>query len=366
MFDFIWRWLGGGSSSKPKKRAGRQRDDEEEEPLDPEQKRAWIAAQRKRIADHFAAEAELDDPDPQAAWSFPPHVIIWSIRDGWAISGAPPIEHVVGDESLGSARDAARHFARRFRERSRRLASSKGRADESDALARWAEALMNSVRLDDGWSDALPGDEPPSAQRAEELLRGALFDTSADPDLTPTLRILHRRKEAPGGDHHGIYFYLDVSGRPGPRLFDALARRMVEIDTQFAPLVAYRVQYALVYFGVNFGQPAKEMEVEKQADEMRARNPELSRRIDEYGPKGNDMLPIHFVDSTDQPFTAHPCMVREPGKPYTAEAKYFNCRDRAFHKQMEGSSDVGLRLIAASIDPDVVAEARRAFRARRT
>ena len=46
---------------------------------------------------------------------------------------------------------------------------------------------------------------------------------------------------------------------------------------------------------------------------------------------------------------------------YTAEAKYFNCRDQPFHKSMETSPDVVLRMIAASINPDVVAEARKAF-----
>ena len=98
--------------------------------------------------------------------------------------------------------------------------------------------------------------------------------------------------------------------------------------------------------------------------QMRARNPEMSRRIDEYGLKGSDLIPIHLVDNTDQPFTAHPCLIREPDNPYTAEAEYFNCRDQEFHKEMESSSVVAMRLIAASIDPDVVAEARRAFAAR--
>jgi hypothetical protein len=344
---------------------GRNQHDDEDVPLDPRATREWVAKQRRRMCEFIDAEGELDNPDPQHAWSFPPHVIVWSLTNGWAINGSSPSDYVVADDALGSPRDAARYFARRFRERARRLeAARSGRtSDESQALTRWASAIMMSARDDEGWPEELPGNESPGAQRAESLFNGPLFNTTADPDLGSTLCIAHRRKDAPGGEHHGIYFYLDVS-RHTPRLFDALAKRIVDIDSYFAPLVAHRVQYAMVYFGINFGHAAQEIEVEKQADDMRARHPELSRRIDEYGAKDGDLLPIHFVDDRDQPFTAHPCLVREPGKAYKAEGSYFNCRDQKFHKQMEGSSLVAMRLIAASIDPDVVAEARRAFATR--
>jgi hypothetical protein len=341
-----------------------RRDDNEreDEPLDPRALREWIARHRRRLCDYIDAEGEVDDPNPQHAWSFPPHVIVWSINNGWAINGATPTDYVVGNDTLGSARDAARYFVRHFRERARRLeAARSGRVSEdSQALTRWASALMMSVRDDAGWPEELPGNEPPGARRAEALLNGPLFDTAAAAELASTVRIVHRRKAAPGGEHHGIYFYLDVS-RHTLRLFDALAKRIVDIDAYFAPLVVHRVQYAMVYFGINFGNAAQEIEVEKQADDMRVRNPELSRRIDEYGAKDGDLLPIHFVDNANQPFTAHPCLVREPGKAYKAEDSYFNCRDQKFHKQMERSTLVSMRLIAASIDPDVVTEARRAF-----
>ncbi len=136
---------------------------------------------------------------------------------------------------------------------------------------------------------------------------------------------------------------------------------MLEVETQFAPLVGHRVQYALVFFGITFGMPDQEMEAERQADKMRERHPELSQKIDAYGAGNADLLPIHFVDDGDVPFTAHPCMVRDPNKPYTAEAKHFDCRDQPFHKSMEESPDVALRLIAGSIAVDVVKEARKAF-----
>ena len=330
-----------------------------------DEQRDWLARERRRLCEYIDAEGEIDDPNPQVAWTFAPHVVVWSITGGWAISGNPPTNYVVANDALGSPRDAARYFARRFRERARRLEAPTGRTtEESRALTRWAEALMTSVRQDDGWPENLPGDEAPAVARARAMLGGSLFKPATDPELAPVLRIVTRAKDAPGGEHYGVYFYLDVARTPAPRVFDALARRVIDIDTQFAPLVAHRVQYALVYFGVNFGQAKKEIEVEKAADDMRARNAELSRRIDEYGAKDGDLIPIHLVDDSDRPFTAHPCLVREPGKAYVAEAKYFNCRDQAFHKQMEGSSLVAMRLIAASIDPDVVAEARRAFRGR--
>jgi hypothetical protein len=287
---------------------------------------------------------------------------VWALEGGWALSGDPPMQYVLGNDALGSPRDAARYFVRRFRERARRLEAPTGRTtDESRALTRWAHALMLSVRQDDGWPEELPGNEPPAVLRAKALFKGSLFRTAGDPDLEHRLRIVHRCKDAPGGEHHGIYFYFDVHRLPPPQVFDALARRIVDIDAQFAPLVAHRIQYALVYLGINFGHPAQEIEAERQSDLMRARNTELSHRIDEYGAQDGDVLPIHFVDDTDRPFTAHPCLVREPGKPYVAEATYFDCRTQAFHKQLEASPMVAMRLLAASIDPDVIAEARRAF-----
>jgi hypothetical protein len=338
-------------------------DEDGDEALNPWAVREWLAEERERLCEHLAAEGELENPDPQPAWWFAPHVIVWALGDGWALGGSLPTHYVVGNDTLGSPRDAARYFVRQFRERARRLESPTGRTtDESRALTRWAEALMMSVRQDDGWPEELPGNEPPAELRARAMLKGSLFKTATDPDLAPVLRILHRCKDAPGGEHYGIYFYFDVERIPAPRVFDALARRIVEIDTQFAPLVAHRVQYALVYFGINFGNHAQEIEAERQADQMRARNVELSQRIDSYGAKDGDLLPIHFVDDTDQPFTAHPCLgSRDPGRAYVAEATYFNCRDQPFHKQLEASPLVAMRLLAASIDPDVIEEARQAF-----
>ena len=355
----------GGSAPKPAE------DGEENEYDDPARKREWVAAQKKRLREHFVAEAIFaEGADLRPAWVLAPHVVVWAVPGGWAISGMVSIDHVVGqNDVLRSPRDAARYFGRNLRERSRRLQASKGQGDESESLARKAEAILTSVRLDTGWPNEFPLDEatlapgPTAWQRADRLLAGPLFKAEKDPDLAPALRVLHRKLEAPGGPFYGVYFYLDVSN-PTPQLFDALARKMLAVETQFAPLVAHRVQYALVFLGINFGMPKQEIEACRQSDKMRDRHPDLSRKIDGYSTADADVLPVHFVDSTDTPFTAHPCAVRDPNKPYTAEAKYFNCRDQAFHKSLESSPDVGLRLIAGSIDADVIAEARAAFRSR--
>lgn len=358
MFDFIKRLFG---AAKPES----ARD---KEPEDPEQKRAWVAAQQKRLREYFAAEALFgDDTEVRPAWVLAPHVVVWAIPGGWAIGGTVPFDYAVDqNDVLRSPRDAARHFGRKLRERSRLLRNSRGSEGEAEALARQAEAVLTSVRDDTGWPDEFPMDEstlapgPTAWQRADRLLAGKLLKTDGDPDLAATLRIVHRKETAPGGPFFGIYFYLDVTN-PTPELFDALAGKIADIEKQFAPLVAHRVQYALVFFGINFGQPQREMEAYRQADEMRARHPELSRRIDDYSTRNADLLPVHFVDDTDTPWTAHPCMVRDPNKPYSSEAKYFDCRDQPFHKSMAESPAACTRLITRSIDPEVIAEARRAF-----
>ncbi|MBY0458563.1 MAG: hypothetical protein K2V38_14580, partial [Gemmataceae bacterium] len=202
---------------------------------------------------------------------------------------------------------------------------------------------------------------PTAWQRAERLLKGPLFRPEADPDLAPVLRVVVRKVDAPCGPFFGVYPYLDAS-RPTPGLFDLFARRLLDIETQFAPLVAHRVQYAPVFLGINFGTPDLELEAARQSDQMRARHPDLSRRLDDYSTRDADPVPIHYVDRNDQPFTAHACLPPEPGKKYNAEEKYFDCRGHEFHKSMEKSDDVGLRLVAGSIAPDVIAEARKAFR----
>lgn len=349
MFDFLWRWLGGsgGNSGRPRSRKP-SRDDDDSEPLDPAAEREWIEGEQRAVADYLAA-VRPGTGAAELAWKFPRFAAIWSVPGGWVLTGELGTHHVFDAPALASARDAARFFARQFRERSGGL-----------PLSHAADALMASVRYDDGWAD--PRDPADDARRIDAALRSPLFDTSADPELRAAVRILTKRKSAPGGDHVGVYVYLDLAGKPGPRLFDAVARRMIALDAQVAPLVAHRVLYALVVFGIDFGQPTAEIDACFQVDQMRARNPELSRRIDLYGLKGSDVLSVHFVDRTDQPFTAHPCQVRPPGKPYTAEEKYFNCRDQEFHGQMEASPQVAFRLIAASIDADVVAAARHAFR----
>lgn len=357
MFDFIKRLFGGAKPAPVR----------DTEPEDPERERAWVAGQQERLREFFAAEALFgDDIEVRPAWALAPHVVVWAIPGGWAIGGTVPFDHAVDqNDVLRSPRDAARHFGRKLRDRSRRLRNSRGSEGEAEALARQAEAVLTSVRDDTGWPSEFPLDEvtlapgPTAWQRADRLLAGKLFKTDGDPDLAPALRIVHRKETAPGGPFFGVYFYLDATD-PTPELFDALAGKLADIEQQFAPLVAHRVQYALVFLGINFGSPL-ELEACRQADEMRARHPELSRRIDDYSTRDSDLLPVHLVDDTGTPWTAHPCVVRDPNKPYTAEAKYFDCRDQPFHKSMAGSPAACTRLIARSIDPDVIAEARRAF-----
>lgn len=367
MFDFIKRLFGGsgGGGAKEPARPKPERDRGREAPA---RDAAWVAAQQKRLREHFAAEALFDEgAEIRPAWVLAPHVVVWTIPGGWAISGAVPFDHTVDqNDVLRSPRDAARHFGRKLRERARLIGQSKGSGHEADTLARQAEAVLTSVKDDTGWPDEFPLDEatlapgPTAWQRADRLLAGTAFKPERDPALAPHLRIVVRREAAPGGTFYGVFLYLDASVST-PELFDGVARKLQEIEAQFAPLVAHRVRYALVLFGINFGNPKQEIEAFRQADRMRQRHPELSRRLDDYSTRDADMLPIHVVDDTDQPWTAHPCVVRDPSKPYKAEEEYFNCRDQEFHKSMETSPDVGLRLIARSIDPDVVAEARKLF-----
>ena len=74
---------------------------------------------------------------------------------------------------------------------------------QSELLARKADAILTSVRLDTGWPAEFQLDEatlapgPTAWQRADRLLAGKLFKTEGDPDLAPALRILHRKMEAP-------------------------------------------------------------------------------------------------------------------------------------------------------------------------
>ena len=353
MFDFVKRWFGG--SAKEGAAAT--------EYADPAQKRAWVATEKTRLREYFNGQSMFgENAELRPAWAVPPHVIVWAVPNGWAISGGVPFDHVVDqNDVIRSPRDAARFFGRRLRDHAR-----KSKGADADALLRKAEAVLTAARLDTGWPDDFPLDEatlapgPTAWQRAERSLRGPLFKPDTAPPLASALRILHREEEAPGGPFHGLYFCLDVSA-PTPELFDALANKLLAVETQFAPLVAHRVQYVLVFFGVNHGMPDQEIEACRLADKMRERHPELSRRIDDYGPAGENLLPVHFVDDGDVPFTAHPCAVRDPAKPYAAEKTYFNCREQPFHQTMEASADPALRLIAGSIAPDVVKEARKAF-----
>ncbi|HEY1191317.1 MAG TPA: DUF4826 family protein [Gemmata sp.] len=367
MFDFLKR-LFGGSGGAPNGTAKpiHARDGE---PENSARREEWVATQQKRLREYFVAEALFAaDIEIRPAWVLYPDVAVWAIPGGWAISGAVSFDYVVDqNDILRSPRDAARHFGRKLRTHARQLRTNSGSSGTgAEALTRQAEAILAAVRDDTGWPEDFPLDEatlapgPTAWQRADRLLAGKLFKTETDPELAPVLRIVYRKLAAPGGPFFGLYFFLDASN-PTPQLFDRIAHRLQEIETQFAPLVGHRVQYALVFFGINFGMRALELEACRQADLMRGRHPALSHSIDNYSARDAGVLPVHFVDDTGTPWTAHPCVVRDPNKPYTAEAEHFNCRDQPLHKSMEESPDVGLRLIAKSIAPDVIAEARRAF-----
>ncbi len=330
----------------------------------------WLYEQGTELLGYLDTEGVPTTPNPVPAWTFPPYVAVWEIADGWAINGQVPTFHDVGStDVLRSPRDAARYFARRFRTGGQRLLAAGQHVQEAQSLVRLAEALLTSVQTDEGWpvnyqrrQETAPGSEL-AYERAEALMNGPLFDGRTIPEFGHAIHIASRQEQiAPCGPFFGLYPVINLRAASSlPRLYDALAQRLLEIETEFAPLVAYRVQYAAVVFGLNFGTPTEEIEAERQADEMRVRHPELSASLDEYGAKGTFLLPMHFVDDTDTPFTAHPCTVRDPSKAYTAEETYFNCRDQPFHKQMEASQSVSMRLIAGSIAPDVIEEGRAAL-----
>src|SRR5439155_15201565 len=129
--------------------------------------------------------------------------------------------------------------------------------------------------------------------QAADALRELLAGGETDPRLGPLVRVVHSEVAAPGGPFHGVYVYLDLRpGNPPERVFDAVARQLNAFESRFAPLVAFRVGYALVAFGLNFSEPDREVEVERQADRMRVRHPELSRALDLYAAGGQYPLPL--------------------------------------------------------------------------
>jgi hypothetical protein len=339
MFDAIKRWFNFGK------------------------RRAWLESQRVNLRQYLAQElGSAEGLQEKPAWTFEPYVALWTIPDGWAITDPVLALHVVGkNHVLRSARDAARYFGRRFRE-SAENARRNGQADIAEALANRSTALLSSVEQDEGWPD--PVSAVASAEStARQALGNCLAAAESDPPFRQAVRVIHDEVAAPGGPFHALYFYLDFRpGRPIAPVFDALARQLTAIESRVALLVAWRVQYALVVFGINFGEPDRELEVERQADRMRARYSELSRNLDRYSPTGTYPLAMHFVDNQDVPFTAHPVVgVRAVGYEYKAEASFFDVRTHPFHQSLEKSGAVGMRLMAASIAPEFIHRARRAF-----
>ena len=325
-------------------------------------RRAWVDAQRGNLRRYLTAElGTADGLEPEPVWTFDPYVALWLIPNGWAISDAVVNFHVVGqNEVLRSPRDAARYFARHFRQ-SAEGARREGNADIAESLDLRARALQTSVELDTGWNDR-PRPAGSAERQAAQNLRELLAAGETDPRFGPLVRVIHSETAAPGGPFHGIYVYLDLrASNPPARVFDAVARQLDAFEARFAPLVAFRVQYALVAFGLNFGEHAREVELERQADQMLVRNPELARAIDQYSPTGEYPLALHFVNDRDVPFTAHPCSQKPPGYKYKPEDKFFDVRTHPFHKSLEASRAVGMRLVAGSIAPDIIRAARQAF-----
>jgi hypothetical protein len=340
MFNAIKRWFGFGNG------------------------RGWLEPQRDNLRRYLVRElGSADGLQEDPVWTFEPYVALWAIPDGWAITDPVVAWHVVGRNNvLQSARDAARYFGRRFRE-SADDARQDGQADLAEAFDNRSAALLASADRDGGWPH--PAGAASSAEpAAQQALRKCLAAAEADPPFARAVRVIHDEVAAPGGRFHALYFYLDLRpGQPLAPTFDALARQFLAIESDFAPLVAWRVQYALVVLGINFGEQDREVESERQADRMRGRHPELSQALDRYSPRGSYPLAMHFVDDRDVPFTAHPVVgVRPDGYRYKAEAKFFDVRTHPFHESLEKSEAVGMRLIAGSIAPEVVSRARRAFR----
>lgn len=323
-------------------------------------KRTWLDSQRDNLRRYLAQElGSADGLQEDPVWTFEPYVALWTIPDGWAITDPVVAYHVTGRNNvLQSVRDAARYFGRHFR-----ATGENARRDRKGEIAEMftgrATALLGSVDQDTGWPKASV------AVDAEALLtfRNCLMEAESDIQFRRAVRVIREEVTAPSGPFHAVYFFLDL--QPGQQLavaFDALARHFAVFESRFAPMVAWRVTYALVVLGVNFGDPGLEMEVERQADQMRIRNRELSEALDRYSSKGTYPLAMHFVDNKDVPFTAHPVLGARPaGYRYKAEEKFFDVRTHPFHKSLEESEAVGMRMIAGSIAPEVIQKARRAF-----
>ncbi|MGE3805485.1 MAG: hypothetical protein AB7K24_12490 [Gemmataceae bacterium] len=323
----------------------------------------WLGPQRENLRGYLQREfGPARSMGENPVWTFAPYVALWSITEGWAITDEVLCFHVIGRNNvLLSARDAVRYFARHFRE-SAASASADGNHDIAEALRARATALLHSVSLDEGWPEPVhPANE--AEPLAQSALKACLASADSDPLLTRSCRMIHERMRAPGGLFHGLYFFLDFQpGQPAAPLFDALARQLLLCEERFAPLVAWRVQYALVALGVNFGESARELDIERQGDQMRARHAELSQALDRYSPTESFTLAMHFVDSKDVPFTAHPISGPVPGgHQYKAEETFFDVRTHSFHQSLEKSDMVGMRLLAGSIAPEVIRKGRRAF-----
>jgi hypothetical protein len=85
-----------------------------EEYDDPAKVEEWLATQARHVADYLAAQRVKSAP-PAARWELAPHVALWQITRGWAISGDLPTDHVL-DGTIPTAREAVRFFAAKFAE----------------------------------------------------------------------------------------------------------------------------------------------------------------------------------------------------------------------------------------------------------
>jgi hypothetical protein len=320
--------------------------------------KAWLHSQRENLRRYLTAElGSADGLQETPLWTFDPYVAIWAIPQGWAITDPLVALHVVGRNNiLRTPRDAARYFGRHFRETAV-SARRDDKADIANALSGRADALLRSVDLDTGWPNQPRSDAVSAEPQALQALQDCLKEGA-----NAAIRVIHIETAAPGGPFHAVYCFLEL--RPGRQLaavFDALGRLMLALEAKFAPLVAWRVQYALVVLGINFGEPTREIEAERQADQMRRRHRELSDALDRYSSTGKYPLAMHLVDDQDVPFTANPVSARSPAHEYKPEAKFFDVRTHPFHQSLEKSEAVGMRLIAGSIAPEVIQQARRAF-----
>ncbi len=343
---------------------------------DPQTVRRWLSSQREFLTTYLEEETVLDrHAETQPVWMVAGVVVVWEVPGGWALTTDLLCDHVLDwGDSLGSPRDAVAYFARHFRRFADALRATDPDLQGLEALDLLAKGLYGSAQSDHDWTAehspsgrAFPvGDDASAIRQTLSRFNQQLFleaeDGPNDPELGPLVRMVTTTQNAPGGAFSGIYFFVDLSpDKPMDKVFNSLARRLLEIERSFAPSVGFRLQYALVTFGINFGEPARELEAMKQSDLMLSRFPELTERLQDYGAEGKCVLPMHYVDQSDTPWTAHAVLPFDPARELTPEDEYFNVRNHEFHQQMEQSDNITLRLIASSVDADVVQRARQAF-----